>query len=393
MDITLDTDWGAKGAQLNGAQVQNFIKQQFRELISKSKALQTGIDNSSDRLNSLETQIIAVTDGCMIAYHRKSDNWPVAVPYWEWPEIEASGEIADGVLVLVDGQPPILVAPTDKKLFWSKYNIDTDTRVGTDYELAYADFSGQTRTAALVSQSSNLFGSADTIAEEYAALWCYNYNRSYKYHNPTSDKVMDIGILKNRWWLPSIGELITIWKHKYAINLCLSVIKDAMPLSDTWYWSSTEATASTVWRLDMGVGAIQGNNSKTSHQHQTRAITSFYNPLIFNGDSDIDNQLDIADDRFKRYGDCAVFIADENAKPIVIKYPLTEDKIQSAILKDKYTSDKIALILANYQLSMTEGFDAVLKEQYGKDYSKLQSYQADAITISKKALAKKRGEA
>lgn len=389
MDITLDTDWGAKGAQLTGAQVQAFLKQQLRELIAKDKTLQNNIKSLSDRLTIQESQVDAATDGCMVAYHRKSDNWPVAVPYWEWPEIEASGEVADGVLVLIDGQAPILVAPTDRKLFWSKYNFEVDIKVGLDHELAYADFTGQTRTAALIAKSADLFGTANTIAEEYAAAWCFNYDRSYKYHDLVSDKIINVGVLKTKWWLPSIAELVVIWKHKYAINLCLSVIKDAMPLSDTWYWSSTEATASTVWRLHMGTGAIQGNNNKISYQHQTRAITSFYNPSIFNGDSDADNEVVIADSRFKRFGDCAVFIADENAKPIAIKYPLTEDKIQTAIINHRYTDSKISLITTNYQLSMAEGFDADLKAQYVKEFNSLQRFQTDALTISKGALVKK----
>ncbi len=265
MDITLDTDWGAKGAQLTGGQVQVFIKQQFRELIAKDTTLQTNVDDLSTKLTEQEPQINAITDGCFVAYHRKSDNWPVAVPYWEWPEIEVSGEVADGVLVLIDGQAPILVAPTDKKLYWSKYNVDIDLKVGLNHELAYADFTGQTRTAALISKKADLFGTDEVESKEYAATWCYEYDRSYLHHDLIADKIVTIGILKNRWWLPSIAELVVIWKHKYAINLCLSVIKDAMPLLDAWYWSSTEATASTVWRLHMGTGAIQGNNNKISY--------------------------------------------------------------------------------------------------------------------------------
>lgn len=389
MEVTLDTDWGAKGAQLTGAQVQAFIKQQLRALIAKDNTFQGDLDKLSERLTIQESQVDAATDGCLVAYHRKSDNWPVAVPYWEWPEIEASGEVADGVLVLVDGQAPILVAPTDRKLLWAKYNYEVDIKVGMDHELAYADFTGQTRTAALMAKSPNLFGTADTIANDYAAAWCYNYDRSYKYHDTVLDKIVTIGVLKNKWWLPSIAELVIIWKHKYAINLCLSVIKDAMPLTDTWYWSSTEATASTVWRLHMGTGAIQGNNNKISYQHQTRAITSFYDPSIFNSDADADNEVEIADSRFKRFGDCAVFIADENAQPIAIKYPLTEDKIQLALINHRYTDNKISMITTNYQLSQVEGFDAKLKEQYALEYASLQRYQANALTISQGVFVKK----
>lgn len=388
MEITLDTDWGAKGAQLTGAQVQTFIKQQFRELHAKDVTLQTDVDDLTSKMINQEVQNKAITDGCLVAYHRKSDNWPVAVPYWEWPEIEASGEVADGVLVLVDGQTPVLVAPNDNKLLWSKYTHDVNLKVGLDHELAYADFTGQLRTASIMAMSDSLFGTAETIPNDYAAAWCFNYDRSYTYHDSSSDKVVTIGVLKNRWWLPSIAELVVIWKHKYAINMCLSVIKDATPITDTWHWSSTEATASTVWRLHMGTGAIQGNNNKTTYQHQTRAITSFYNPSIFNGESDVDNEWEIKDSRFKRYGDCVVFLENNTAKPIAIKYPLTEKKIQSAIIDYKYTPSDIALITANYQLSQTEGFiNNDLKNLYQNQYNAFRVYQSNAITISKEAFA------
>lgn len=389
MAITLDTDWGAKGAQLTGAQVQNFIKQQFRELIYKGDSLNTKINDLSQKFTEQDSLIEAITDGCLIAYHRKSDNWPVAIPYWQWPEIEASGEIADGVLVLVDGQAPILVAPTDKQLCWAKYNIALNLKVGTDYELAYSDFTGQTRTAALMSKRTVLFGSDTTESEDYAPVWCYEYDRSYLYRDFQADKIVTIGVQKNKWWLPSIAELVVIWKHKYAINKCLSVIKDSTPIYDTWYWSSTEATSSTVWRLHMGTGTIQGNNNKTSYLHQARAITAFYNPLIFNGESDSVNEPTLADNRFERFGDCVVFTADENAEPIAIKYPLTEEKIQAAIINHKYTDTQISTITTNYQLSLSDGFeDETAKKIYAEQYAALQSCQVEALIISNGALAK-----
>lgn len=39
-EITMDTDWGARGAQLTGQQVQDFIKGQLRSLISKDETLE-----------------------------------------------------------------------------------------------------------------------------------------------------------------------------------------------------------------------------------------------------------------------------------------------------------------------------------------------------------------
>lgn len=43
-EITMDTDWGARGAQLTGAQVQSFIKGQLKALQAKDKELKKLID-------------------------------------------------------------------------------------------------------------------------------------------------------------------------------------------------------------------------------------------------------------------------------------------------------------------------------------------------------------
>lgn len=45
-EITMDTDWGARGAQLNGQQVQDFIKGQFKGLINKTEDLQGQVTNN-----------------------------------------------------------------------------------------------------------------------------------------------------------------------------------------------------------------------------------------------------------------------------------------------------------------------------------------------------------
>lgn len=396
MDITIDTDWGTKGAQLSGAQVQGFIKGQLRELIAsdqelvkKDENLQTDINNLDQKILAQKPQLNASTDGCFVAYHRKSDNWPVAVPYWEWPELEASGEVADGVLVLVDGQTPIVVAPTDKPLPWSKNDYGVDTSVGTNHDQAYVDFAGQTRTAQIMSKSTEVFGSTEeSTTSQYAAGWCYSFDRSYSYYDDKEDRNATIGVLKHFWWLPSIAELITIWKHKYAINVCLSVIKDSNPLEDKWYWSSTEATSTIVWRLNMGTGAIQGKNNKTTFQHHVRAITSFYDPGIFNDESDKENnKYHIVDDRFSIYGNCLVFNKDAEASPIAITFPFTEEKIQAAIIGSKYTNLQMQLISANYQASLAADFnDEELSQLYEQQYKELQKWQSNAAKTSKKAV-------
>lgn len=54
--ITMDTDWGAKGAQLTGAQVQAFIKDQFRSLQAKDDAQDSTLETLQTAVNNCATK-------------------------------------------------------------------------------------------------------------------------------------------------------------------------------------------------------------------------------------------------------------------------------------------------------------------------------------------------
>lgn len=271
--ITMDTDWGAKGAQLTGAQVQAFIKGQLQSLHDKDTALQEQITGLNTNLGNANPQLRAATDGCFVTYHRKSDNFPLAVPYQSWPALEQAGEVADGVLVLIDGQAPIIVAPTQTNLKWSKNAIAVNADTGGDYTKAYVDYTGKTRTAAIMAKGVELFGENEEEWTQYAPAWCNAYDRSY---NKGDEAGTMIGIGAGKWWLPSIAELLTIWKHKYAINLCLSVISGASQLSESWYWSSTEYSATCAWYLNLGDGNLNYWYDKVQYSRYVRAVAAFH---------------------------------------------------------------------------------------------------------------------
>lgn len=271
--ITMETDWGAKGAQLTGAQVQAFIKEQLTALHEKDTALQGQISSLNTDLGDKNPQLQAATDGCFVTYHRKSDNWPLAVPHWKWPEIERTGEKADGVLVLIDGQAPIIVSPTGTQLKWSKNAVAVNADTGSNYNKAYTDYTGKTRTAAIMAKGTELFGEEQEGWTQFAPAWCNAYDRSYDKGDEGHTK---IGIGAGKWWLPSIAELIIIWKHKYAINLCLSVISGASPLVESWHWSSTENSATYAWYLYLNDGDLNSWLTKVSNSFYVRAVAAFH---------------------------------------------------------------------------------------------------------------------
>lgn len=269
--LTMEDDWGAKGAQATGAQVQKFLKDQIKSLHDKDTTLQNQINTLSDKQLEANPQLQAATDGCFVTYHRKSDNWPLAVPYWQWAALEQAGEVADGVLVLIDGQAPIIVSPTGTQLKWSKNAIAVNADTGGDYNKAYVDYSGKTRTAAIMAKGVELFGEEEENWTQYAPAWCNAYSRTYDKGDGTM-----VGIGAGEWWLPSIAELITIWKHKYAINLCLSVISGASPLVESWHWSSTEYSATYAWYLTLLDGLLIRWGTKVTDSIYVRAVAAFH---------------------------------------------------------------------------------------------------------------------
>lgn len=215
---------------------------------------------------STDTVMEAAMDGIFITYHRKQDDFPLAVPWWNWKSLENSGEIADGVLVMIDGQAPIVVAPTDVSsgMHWSASNTQyVNTNVGSSYSAAYKDYDGKTKCAAILANS--VLG-AESAADN-AVVACNQYTRA----NGNGK-----GILAGQWWLPSIGELLMIWSHKYAINKALSQINGATPLAESWYWSCTEGSAARAWGLYLSNGALTGWNTKVTISLHVRAVAAFH---------------------------------------------------------------------------------------------------------------------
>lgn len=216
----------------------------------------------------------AATEGCFVAYHRKSDRFQAAVPYWSWPSLEKQGEVADGVLVIIDGQTPIIVSPTDTQLLWSKNAVLFNTPISRgDYVSVFSDYSGKNRTSVIMENDEAYFGVNDgSWPDDYAVPWCLNYDRTHQ-----ADNGQLIGFGNGEWWLPSIGELKEIFNRQNAINLCLSVIKGANKLSTQHMWSSTESSEDGAWFIHMSSGIIDAwtNKASGSARLNTRCITSY----------------------------------------------------------------------------------------------------------------------
>lgn len=204
--------------------------------------------------DAIRTDIGQLYDGVFIMFHRKGDNYPLAVRVSSWASYQTGGEIAEGVL-LVEGGRQLVIAPTEgagKK--WSSKPVSSSDTSGSvqisgvttmgDRITALNDFSGRANTTAIIngSTSSNI-----TNTEAYAAGFCNKYSRTNARGN---------GLTAGKWWLPSEGELAMIWANFDKINYALSKISGATQLQTTWYWSSTQSSATNAWYLNLDDGNV-----------------------------------------------------------------------------------------------------------------------------------------
>lgn len=199
----------------------------------------------------------AMNDGVFIMFHRKSDDYPLAVKPDKWASYQNSGEIAEGVMV-VEGGKILVVAPTEATLYWSSAAVSAGGKTTTDRETALNDWTGKTSTAAQITHS-------ECNTESYAPGFCASYERV----NANGQ-----GLTAGKWWLPSLGELMMIYANMRKINYALSLINGATQLAETLYWSSTEYSATHAWHLILNYGTA-GYGTKAAYQGRVRPVSAF----------------------------------------------------------------------------------------------------------------------
>lgn len=201
----------------------------------------------------------AMNDGVFIMFHRKSDNYPLAVKPDKWASYQNSGEIAEGVLV-VEGGKMLVVAPTEATLYWSSAAVSAGGKTTSDRLTALDDWAGKTSTAAQITHN-------ECKTESYAPGFCASYSRT---------NANGKGLTAGRWWLPSFGELMMIYANMRKINYALSLINGATQLAETAYWSSTEYSAANAWYLGLGNGGAY-LGTKATYQNRVRPVSAFLN--------------------------------------------------------------------------------------------------------------------
>ena len=199
----------------------------------------------------------SINDGVFIMFHRNSDNYPLMVKPDKWASYQSSGEIAEGVVV-VEGGKILVVAPTETSLYWSSAAVSGGGKTTSDRLTALDDWTGKANTAAQITH-------AECSSASYAPGYCAQYSRT---------NANGKGLTAGRWWLPSLGELMMIYANMRKINYALSLIEGATQLAETWYWSSTESSATYAWLLYLDNGSAN-SITKATNQGRVRAVSAF----------------------------------------------------------------------------------------------------------------------
>lgn len=204
-----------------------------------------------------DLDVNSMNDGVFIMFHRNNDNFPLMVKPHKWTSYQSSGEIAEGVVV-VEGGKILVVAPTEASLYWSSAAVSGGGVVTSDRVTALNDWAGEANTTAQMTKSE-----CNTVS--YAPGFCGAYSRV----NANGQ-----GLIAGKWWLPSLGEVMMIYANMEKINYALSLIDGATQLAETAYWTSTEYSSTSAWRLYLSYGSAY-ISTKAADQFRVRAVSAF----------------------------------------------------------------------------------------------------------------------
>ena len=74
-------------------------------------------------------------------------------------------------------------------------------------------------------------------------------------------------------YIPAVGEIYLIYLHKKALNEALEAV-GGEHLTDAWYWTSTEYSATRAWLLGLGSGYMS-YYAKATDAYHVRPVSAF----------------------------------------------------------------------------------------------------------------------
>ena len=82
----------------------------------------------------------------------------------------------------------------------------------------------------------------------------------------------EISLAENEY-IPALGEMLFVFLNRKAINEALEAV-GGTPIDGVWYWTSTESSATSAWRLALDDGTVS-SLTKASFTLRVRAVSAF----------------------------------------------------------------------------------------------------------------------
>ena len=80
--------------------------------------------------------------------------------------------------------------------------------------------------------------------------------------------------LSDGWYIPSMGEMLFIFTHRKEVNAALEKA-GGQPIANSWYWTSTEYSATNAWYLYLNDGYTSIWGTKAANRHRVRPVSAF----------------------------------------------------------------------------------------------------------------------
>lgn len=172
-------------------------------------------------------------------------------------EALSRASIAVGVWIQEGGKLIVVAKDQREHTKWAMSNVSGGT-TSKEGEAALADMNGRANTSKII---TNLGDNAP------AAKFCHEYY-------PSNVDAANASVGAGRWWLPSAGQLWMIWSHLHEVNRILAQIGGTALKRNTWYWSSTEKSATNAWRIAFDCGFFTSNGNKM-YELDVRPVSAF----------------------------------------------------------------------------------------------------------------------
>ena len=175
-------------------------------------------------------------------------------------------EMADGIYLIKKTGKPVLFAPGCNK----KDCVAVGIKLGSkSIAVALKDAADGGNITLTDSEDKTKYNGYIDNCTDAVADWNGKANTKHLEEIGLNESIK----LEAGQYIPAVGEMYLIYLHKKALNEALEAV-GGEPITDDWYWTSTEGSAAYAWLLYLTSGYMS-DYTKTTHATHVRPVSAF----------------------------------------------------------------------------------------------------------------------